>query len=176
MFGFDASHSRTLAYANTITSANAAHLVPDWTSLPTGGSIFSSPVLFNGIVYAGSFDGHLYAFAADGCGRINCPPLWMSTFLGDRLFSTPAVYNGVVYIGSYDHRLYALSASGCGNFTCSPLWRSVPTGGQIDSSPLWVSPPAHDALFSSPVIAKGAVYIGSLDHSLYAFHLPETNP
>jgi outer membrane protein assembly factor BamB len=43
-------------------------------------------------------------------------------------------------------------------------------------SPLWVSPPTGDAVYSSPAVADGVVYAGSLDHKLYAFHLHGTIP
>ena len=155
MFGFDAQNTRTNAAEHILTYTSVSHLVADWVSPPTGGSIFSSPVVANGVIYVGSFDGLLYAFNAASCGKPSCSPLWTSTPTGDRIFSTPAVANGVVYIGSFDHKLYAFNANGCGNATCSPLWVSTPTGDYIDTS---------------PVASEGIVYIGSRDHKLYAFN------
>ncbi|HEV2581629.1 MAG TPA: PQQ-binding-like beta-propeller repeat protein, partial [Ktedonobacteraceae bacterium] len=154
MFGIDAQNTRVVPDEQRLTYANVSHLVADWTSLPTGGSIFSSPVVANGVVYVGSFDGRLYAFDAAGCGQARCAPLWMSAPTGDRIFATPAVANGVVYIGSYDRKLYTFRADGCGAFTCSPLWVSTPLGDAIDSS---------------PTIANGTVYLGADDGKLYAF-------
>ena len=54
----------------------------------------------------------------------------------------------MVYFGSQDATLYALNAQ-----SGEKLW-SYRTGGSI---------------ISIPVIANGFVYIGSNDHSLYAF-------
>ena len=59
------------------------------------------------MVYVGSYDGKLYAFAV-GCasGGGACSPLWTGA-TGAVIISSPAVANGVVYVGSYDHKLYA---------------------------------------------------------------------
>jgi len=56
-----------------------------------------------------------------------------------------------VYVGSYDDNVYALNAS-----TGAKLW-SYTTGGRVGSS---------------PAVANGVVYIGSLDKKVYAFALP----
>ena len=50
---------------------------------------------------------------------------------------------GLVYVGS----------KGCGQAVCQPLWVGQ-TGGNV---------------FSSPAVAGNTVYVGSEDHSLYAF-------
>jgi len=154
MFGLDAENTRVNTGETHLTYTNVSHLVDDWSSYPTGGSLFSSPVVTGGFVYVGSFDGRLYVFPAGGCGQAHCSPAWTSTPVGDRIFSTPAVANGVVYVGSYDHKLYAFPAAGCGRFTCAPIWTSTPTGNQIDAS---------------PTVAGGVVFIGSDDGRLYAF-------
>lgn len=57
----------------------------------------------NGVVYAGtevhsSGNGHLYAFAAGGCGSATCAPLWAHVLSRDGIGSvTPVVSNGMVY-------------------------------------------------------------------------------
>jgi outer membrane protein assembly factor BamB len=56
-----------------------------------------------------------------------------------------------VYVGSYDSNVYALNAS-----TGALLW-SFATGGNV---------------ISSPAVVNGVVYVGSGDHTLYAFGLP----
>ena len=60
----------------------------------------------NGVVYVGSDDNHLYAFAARGCGAVTCSPLWTATTGGD-INSSPALGNRMVYVGSADGQLYA---------------------------------------------------------------------
>ncbi len=78
----------------------------------TGGIIYSSPAIANGVVYVGSSDGYLYAFDAagiQGCSGMPkvCNPI--STFYtDDRGQSSPAVSGGLVYVGSTDGYLYAL--------------------------------------------------------------------
>jgi outer membrane protein assembly factor BamB len=70
----------------------------------TGAAITSSPAVANGVVYVGSDDGRLYAFASGGCGAPTCPPLW-SGATGAAIKSSPAEANGVVFVGSDDGRL-----------------------------------------------------------------------
>jgi outer membrane protein assembly factor BamB len=152
-FHNDPVHSGYNAAETTISAANVANLGVAWTAA-TGNSIESSPAVSNGVVYVGSDDGKLYAYAV-GCnsGGGTCTPLWTAT-TGDQIFSSPAVANGVVYVGSEDGKLYAY-AVGCasGGGTCTPLWTAT-TG---------------DMIFSSPAVADGVVYVGSYDHELYAY-------
>ena len=63
----------------------------------------------------------------------------------------------MVFVGSDDHSLYAYDSNGvthCSGSpkTCTPLW-TTSTGA---------------AVASSPIVAQGTVFFGSLDHSLYA--------
>ena len=83
-----------------------AHVHTALDRAATGGSIFSSPAVANGVVYVGSVDSKLYAFAAAGCGKQACPPLW-SAATGGAVYASPAVSNGTVYVGSFDGKLYA---------------------------------------------------------------------
>ena len=137
----------------TLSASNVADLGVAWTGT-TGGAISSSPAVSTGVVYVGSGDGELYAYAV-GCnsGGGTCNPLWTGA-TGGALDSSPAVANGVVYVGSHDYKLYAF-AVGCasGGGTCTPLWTGA-TG---------------DMIFSSPAVANGVVYVGSEDGKLYAY-------
>jgi outer membrane protein assembly factor BamB len=145
---------------------------PLWTGATTGVIVYSSPAVAGGVVYVGSEDGKLSAFSA-AAGSTNCTttgtppvktctPLWTGA-TGYGVDSSPAVANGVVYVGSGDNKLYAFSAAaGSTNCmttgtppikTCTPL-RTVATGS---------------AVYSSPAVANGVVYVGSYDGKLYAF-------
>jgi outer membrane protein assembly factor BamB len=162
LFAFDAA-------GNTNCSGTPKTCSPLWTAAVFGGNpVFSSPAVANGKVYVGAAN-QLYAF--DAAGNINCSgtpktcrPLWASTAYAN-VFSSPAVVNGVVYIGVQDGnstgRLVAFDAAGttngCPEF-CSPLWTSTAAGIQVNSS---------------PAVANGVVYVGSIDYNLsgklYAF-------
>jgi outer membrane protein assembly factor BamB len=124
----------------------------------------SSPAVANGVVYVGSTDGHLYAFPA-GCARTCFAPLWTAQ-TGGSIASSPAVANGVVYVASDDGYLYAY-AVGCasGGGTCEPLWKAFVRDHIIGQTVL-----------SSPVVANGAVYVGSYGGALYAFSLNGATP
>jgi outer membrane protein assembly factor BamB len=102
-----------------------------WSSV-TGGPIYSSPAVVDGVVYVGSYDDHLYAFdAATGT------TLW-STSLYAPIVSSPAVLNGVVYVGSGEG-LFALDAS-----TGAILWEQ--TLGTVGVS-------------APPTVYRGVVYV-----------------
>src|SRR6266571_551392 len=134
-------------YAQSLSGCGISACPPIW-SASTGGSIFSSPVVANGVIYVGSEDHKLYAFNA-ATGKV----LWMAS-TGDVIHSSPAVDNNVVYVGSEDRKLYAFNAKGCQHPQCSPLW-TASTGDAIDSS---------------PTVANRVVYVGSADGKLYAFN------
>ncbi len=126
-----------------LSPTNAGSIAESW-SYSTNDEVQSSPAVFNGILYIGSEDGHLYALNAT-TGRL----LWafpVHAFVD----SSPAVSNGVVYFGAWSGYVYALNAS-----TGKKLW-ATPTGSSIG--------------FSSPAVSNGQVYIGSLDRHLYALN------
>jgi outer membrane protein assembly factor BamB len=112
----------------------------------TGGYVYSSPAVANGVVYVGSEDGNLYALNATTGVK-----LWNYTAgAGSYVQSSPAVANGVVYTGDGNENLYALNAT-----TGVKLWNYT-TQGAIQQS--------------SPAVANGVVYIGSNDGDVYAIY------
>src|SRR6266702_151541 len=113
--------------------------------------IFSQPVVSNGVVYWGSFNGYEHATKIDGSGELwdkdlrsttSCDPV-SPIPLG--VVSSAAVVNGVVYVGGGDHSLYALDAS-----TGNILW-DTPLGGSAPNTFVW----------DSPLVVNGFVYIGT---------------
>ena len=62
----------------------------------TGGTVFGSPAIANGIVFIGSVDSNIYALDAF-TGKL----LW-SASVGGFIHSSPAVVNGRVFIGTLD--------------------------------------------------------------------------
>jgi outer membrane protein assembly factor BamB len=132
--------------------------------------VTTPPAIANGVVY-GSSEGILLAFDATGNTNCSgtpktCSPLWVGNYGGNNtpLGDAPAVANGVVYVGTENENLLAFDAAGnigCSappSSTCNPLWTAT-TGGSLSAS-------------SSPAIANGMVYEGSIDHNLYAYGLP----
>jgi hypothetical protein len=142
-FHYGPRHQGYNPYENVLSSANVADLTEAWI-YNTGGSIYSSPAVANGVVYVGSFDKKLYALdAMTGVKKWSYPT-------GGSIYSSPAVANGMVYVGSWDKKLYAL------NTTTGALRWYKTTGSYI---------------FSSPAVAKWMLYVGSNDRFLYALSI-----
>ncbi len=187
MFGFNLQHTRYNPSETILKPGNVSQLATYWT-MPTSSSIFSSPLVANGVVYIVSSDNELYAFDA-----ITGKMRWKAsmgnvTGIGSFIYSSPAVVNNVVYIGSTDHNLYTFDAT-----TGSKLW-TTPTGGAIYASPavvnnvvyiasddhnlyaidattghiMWTARASYN-INSSPAVVDGVVYVGSDDGKLYAF-------
>ena len=153
--GFNASVGFSSSNA-TITAANASTLTKVWTAT-SGGPVFAQPIVANGTVYWGSFDGYERATSTSG-------DLVWQTFLGT---TTPpggtcdppsagvvstATYRtdvpigasrAVLFVGGGDASVYALDAN-----SGAVLWRR-----SLGASP------AH-FIWDSPVYYNGSVYIG----------------
>ncbi len=155
-----------------------------WT-YKTGGDVWSTLMVANGVVYVGSNDFNFYAINSETGSLI-----WSFPTSG-AVWSSPAIANGIVYVGSADDNMYALDAS-----TGAQIW-SYPTGGDIRSSPsiangviyfssqdsslyaldaatgtkIWSATTGDGDTYtnSSPAVVDGVVYIGSTDTNLYAF-------
>jgi outer membrane protein assembly factor BamB len=155
-FRYGPAHTGFNATETAISPGNVSKLALGWTAV-TGGPISASPAVANGVAYASSSDGKLYAFDAAGVTNCSgspatCAPLWTALIGGG---STPAVDHGVVYVGSSDGKLYAFDAAGVTNCrgtpkTCTPIWTAA-TGGPL----------------GAPTLYNRVVYVNS-DH-LYAF-------
>lgn len=137
----------------------------------TDGKVFSSPIVYNNVVYIGSEDHNLYAI-----NKITGDLLWKFN-TGGAVHSSPTVYKNVVYFGSYDGFYYALNA------TTGKLKWKFKTGGEkkVGAKGLWTMKPEDmymndlfDFFLSSPVINADhhdpIVYFGSSDGNLYALH------
>jgi outer membrane protein assembly factor BamB len=131
----------------------------------TGGAVYSSPAIADGVIFVGSNDGKLYAVDAEtGATK------W--TFAAKaRIASSPAVNNGIVYVESYDSQLYAIDAvsgqkkwsfatEGEKRFTAPHIHGMLPAAQSL--------PDPFDFFLSSPCVWNGAVYFGSGDGHVYA--------
>lgn len=107
----------------------------------TGGEVYSSPAVANGVLYVAGKDGMLYALdAASGTER------WRFTISEYVTRSSPAIIDGTVYIGG-GFAFYALDAA---------------TGQQRWSVPIRYAGQA------SPTVANGVVIVTSQEGWIYA--------
>jgi outer membrane protein assembly factor BamB len=162
---FDNGHSSKNGLATAITTANASSLVADWSFIdpqPTingqpNAGFYSSPTVFQGVVYIGSNTGNFFALD-ETTGAI----IWQQ-LLG---FTTPTTCgsgHGVtstatlaidpvsgsltVYVGGGDGYLYALDAA-TGNIVFREFVTSV--GTTRNTGFIW----------ASPTIITGRIYLG----------------
>ncbi len=146
--------------------------------------IESSPLIRNGILYFGSFNGKIYGINAQSGKRI-----WEYQ-TGGSVLSSPAISGNLLVIGSEDAYVYALRLS-----DKKLVWKTK-TGGAIDATPaikdtnviintlndklyalslstgkiLWANA-IGTANHSGAAIDRNTVYFGSSDNSLYAVNL-----
>ncbi|WP_343703994.1 PQQ-binding-like beta-propeller repeat protein [Chitinophaga sp.] len=129
------------------------------------GAIGTAPVVQEGKVFFGSYDGHYYAldagtgtliwrFATGGESRIGARGLWTMqpdslymTDLYDFFLSTPAVDDRRIYFGSSDGCIYALDKN-----SGLSVWK-FQTGGKV-----------HGGV----TVHEGRAYAGSWDSNIYA--------
>lgn len=139
-----------VASGETILSPdNASRLTRLW-SFKTGAGIAAQPMIVNGTVYIGSWDGYEYALDA-----LTGALKW-KTYLGitdarcipevTGITSSATVQNSVVYVGGGDSYWYALDAN-----TGAVLWRVFTASNTADGG---------YNNWSSPLIYKGNAYIG----------------
>ena len=171
---FDNGHSSFNRLATAITPSNASSLVAAWSFVdpqPTlpgqpAASLYSTPTVFNGVVYIGSNTGMFYALD-EATGAM----LWQQ-LLGYTTPTTCVNGHGVtstatvatdpvsgtltVYVGGGDGYLYALSAA-----TGDIVFRVFVCD---------VGPPKNTGfIWASPTIINGAIYLGfasQCDHPL----------
>lgn len=149
MYQHDSGHAG-YSSASRLNSSNVSALSEAW-NFKTGGWVTGTPIVSDGRVYVGSWDGKMYALReSDGS------PLWSFTadLSNDEcgysygIDSTAAVSDGKLYFGSAGCVLYALDATS-GNL----VWRT-----QLDD---WTK---GFHLWSSPLVVDGKIYVGLASH------------
>jgi outer membrane protein assembly factor BamB len=108
----------------------------------------SSPVLSNGILYAGMGDGNLYA-VEEQSGKLK----WKFT-TGGPVHTRPAVDDKAVYFGSFDGNVYAVDIN---NGTL--VWK-FKTAGQVYFP--------KGEVQGDPVLMNNTVVVGARDFNVYA--------
>jgi outer membrane protein assembly factor BamB len=131
-----------------------------WT-YQTGGPVWGTPAVDDGVVFFGSDDASLYALEAK-TGQLK----WKFDTQGI-VRSRPAVAGGRVYVTSDDGRLYAVEAGSGQAAWSTDIGNAEPREERekLGNSP---SPLGYDYVQSSPVVADGQVYAGSRDGKVYA--------
>ncbi|MEM8534948.1 MAG: PQQ-binding-like beta-propeller repeat protein, partial [Chloroflexota bacterium] len=118
-------------------------------SFQTGGAIYDSPIVADGVVYVAANDRKLYALDLTS-GTFH----W--AFAAQDVFSaSPTIADGMIFVGAEDSTLYALDAQ-----TGTARWQYT----------------VGDSISSSPVVANGRVYVGANDGALYAFDSTSGDP
>ena len=149
MFMGDIGHTGLNSNETTITATTAKNLALSW-QFTTGGAIYSSPIISNGVLYIGSWDGYEYAISTSThqqlwkqyLGQMNQPK---PCYNGGGLMgvsSSPTVQNGVMFVGGGDGNFYALNTS-----DGSILWKTF-----LGAYPYYI--------WSSPLYFNNTVYVG----------------
>jgi|GEM_PF-493741 polyvinyl alcohol dehydrogenase (cytochrome) len=152
MYMGDLSHSGYNEAETIINPSSASSLQLQWTQT-SGGNITAQPIVANGLIYWGSWDGYERATSLNGslvwATYVGVSPTTCVPGVGVADTATVATVsiNGqmipVVFVGGGNVELYALNAN---------------TGAVIWQTPLG-SPPAA-FLWGPPTVYNGSVYIG----------------
>ena len=183
------------AYALDAATGTVLWHVSSTCTVSNPGCVLTTPVVANGILYAGSAAGTDFA-RLEALKASNGKLLWRTPALGQDIFDWPAVANGLVYIGiigpeSGVQAFNATTGKHVWTFSlpASPGPEAQPTVANgvvyianqdgtlyaLDASTgnkLTSIPVGADVEVSSPVVINGALYIGAIDQSLHAFALP----
>ena len=154
---------------------------------PTGGSIWSTPAVDNGVAYFGSHDHNVYAVALDDGKEV-----WRYE-TGGVVAGKPLVFDGKVIAGSFDKTLYALSAK-TGNLLWTVegdnwFWAGAVTDGKTIFAPnmdgniyaidrngnlLWKHQ-VGSPIVSSPVMVSRGLVVAAKDGNLILLNTSTDN-
>ncbi|NIO22788.1 MAG: PQQ-binding-like beta-propeller repeat protein [Candidatus Aenigmarchaeota archaeon] len=145
-----------------------------------GGSIDSSPVIRDGIVYFGCCDQNVYAVDIS-----NGQEIWRVKTDGIITDSTPIFHGDVFFIGSFDGKLYAIDSkkgeiiwtfqTGDSIFVSGALGREKFYFGSKDGYVYCITIEGKEAwkfrtggpVASMPRLYNGRLYVTSYDHNMY---------
>jgi outer membrane protein assembly factor BamB len=157
---------------------NASSGTLEWQSALMGGSVASSPTITDEYVYVSMVYGWTFAFpltngydgnnpscTTRGTGQRVCRPEWRYSMPGD-VYSSPADANGILYtnVSSPTNTLYAYDDDLDSH--CSGAAFAAPLGATC-ANPLWTASTGGGK--SSPAVANGVVYLGSITGGLLAY-------
>ncbi|MFC1924877.1 PQQ-binding-like beta-propeller repeat protein, partial [Chloroflexota bacterium] len=122
---------------------------PKWEPFETGGKIWSTPAVDNGVVYIASTDHWLYAINAESGEEI-----WRFEAEAG-ILSTPVVYEGTVYIGANDNKFYAIDVN----------------QEEKEAKAKWVFDGADNWFWTEALIYDSKIWVGNHDHNVYAINI-----
>jgi polyvinyl alcohol dehydrogenase (cytochrome) len=146
LYGHDLSGMRSTGTGG-ISSANVAALVPIW-DVEVGGPVSATPVIADGVVYVGSYDGSLYALDLHSGERrwvyatgAAVPEPNLQIPLG--ITGSAAVSGDTIYVGDAGAVLHAIDvASGTARWMVT-----------LDEQP-------NASIWSSPILVNGRLFVG----------------
>jgi len=167
--------------ANEFHKLNIESGTAEWTFSGSSGYFIGQAAEADGVVYAPSNDGSLYAIDADG-------DLVWKFETGHYLWAQPQIAENAIYIGSMDHFVYAISKNGDelwssemkGAVVSSPILsedESVLFAGSIggelvaldtdNGEQLW-SFEADDSIWGNGILVGGTLYFADSGGNIYA--------
>ncbi|MCW4019128.1 MAG: PQQ-binding-like beta-propeller repeat protein [Candidatus Bathyarchaeota archaeon] len=129
------------------------NLVLNWKT--STGCILLSPAIVNGVVYAGSFDGNIYAFNANTGEQ-----KWSYATGKIGFSSTPAVANGKLYTGADNGKVYCLNAE-----TGTELWAA-----DVGGIPMPAVSIVGLSAAGSPTVVGDRVYVAAANKLIYCLN------
>ncbi|MGA9532430.1 MAG: PQQ-binding-like beta-propeller repeat protein [Anaerolineales bacterium] len=138
-----------LSFNDSIYAIQASDGSEVWRYTPAGdmATSFYAPVAIDdqGVIYAGSYDGGVFALNADDGNLV-----WQQDLSSGRIIGGPAVAGDLLLIPSSDRNLYAVQKA----------------GGQL----VW-SFTSDRPLWATPLVENERVYLAALDHNVYELNL-----
>jgi outer membrane protein assembly factor BamB len=177
----------------TLYALDAKTRALKWSFAPgTGYGNFSSPMVYHGMVYAGTDNQDVFALNMTS-GKV----IWHQT-VNSSVYASPSAMNGIVYAstGAGGRTVYAFDAGtgtlkwhytigGEGGFAAlAALYNGMVLIGSNDrglyalnattGKLIWRYLPAGGSgdFFNDPAVGNGVLYVGSSNMNFYAFHLP----
>jgi eukaryotic-like serine/threonine-protein kinase len=147
-------------FALDLTVADFSDSLKEGWPFETGGKIWSTPVVKDGVVYVSSADHRLYAIDA-GSGN----EIWH--FEVDAAFmSTPLVMDGMVYIGGCDRKFYSVAAATEEERLVASA-RDPETPSDQTREAAHVFEGASNWFWTRALAYDGQIWVGCLDHKVY---------
>jgi eukaryotic-like serine/threonine-protein kinase len=143
-----------LAAVDLNNSQDSSSVSEKW-KFKTGGNVNGIPLIDNGVVYVGSFDGNFYAIdASTGTEKWHYKT-------DNKIFTNPVLYNGIICFES-GNSLYALNTNG------ELVWKFILCSeAVINMNDEW------DYYRSSPSVSNGVVYIGSEKGKVFGINIAD---